>query len=327
MEYFPLTQVANLGGDVCGRRYDEWRTRLRFDSSHNRRREHVPEYAELREAALSLSGSPGTYLIEFPRKKWQLELGESPVSLDVSDAIAIGRHTYRIIPPDDAEFAATLEITITRPTVETRDEGYVISCENMKYSHRAWLEDDRSAQRVGRFDLYLKTIPQHFDDTKVIESISLDGRWKYKKVESTDIEDYAAVHTDDSQWDEIEVPHTWAGDLSEWESSVWYRKSMEVPASWGGGKVLLRLPGIDDEPIVFVNAQQLGYNCGWWRAFQIDISDHLELGRTNQIAILVRGRRDPGRGGGITYSFVRDYSIVTYPDRTEPVGGIYAEGN
>jgi len=327
MEYFPLTNVANLGGDVCGGRFDEWRTRLRFDNSRHYRREHVPEYVALDEAVLSLSGTPGTYLIEFPRKKWEVELAESSVSLDVSNAIAIGRHTYRIIAPHDAQFSATLEIRLTRPTVETRDEGYVISYENMKYSHRNWLEDDRSAQRVGRFDLYLKTIPQHFADTRALEGISLDGAWKYKKVESTDIEDYAAVHTDDSRWDEIDVPHTFSGDLSEWDGPVWYRKSVEVPVSWKGGKVLLRFAGIDDEPLVFVNAQQLGYNCGWWRPFQVVIGDHLNFGATNQIAILLRGRRPPGRGGGIIYSFVRDYSTVTYPDRDAPVGGIYAGRN
>jgi len=327
MRYFPLTEVANLGGSECGRTFDEWRCRLAFDRSATCRREHMPEYVDVDQATLTLDGAKGSYLIEFPRKCWRVELDQSPLTIDVSDAIAVGRHTYRITPPEAGRFSATLAVSVRRPVVDTRDEGYVISYEAMKYSHRNWLEDDRSEQRVGRFDLYLKTIPQHYADTQVAASVSLDGVWRYRQVEPTSIEDYSGPDVDDAAWDEIDVPHTWAEALGGCEGPVWYRKRISVPADWRGRKVALRFSGVDDEPVVFVNAQQLGYNCGWHRPFQIDVGEHLIYGGENTIAVLLRSRRGLGRGAGVTYSFVRDWSITTYPDRDEPVGGIYGRDN
>jgi len=327
MRYFPLTEAANLGGSECGGTSDQWRTKLAFDGSATCRREHIPEYVTVEHATLSLAGPEGSYLIEFPRKRWRVDLGESPLAIDVSDAIAVGRHTYRITPPDAGDFSAALSVAVKRPVVDTRDGGYVISYDTMKYSHRTWLEDDRAAQRVGRFGLYLKTIPQHYADTQIVASESLNGVWRYKQVDPTSIEDYSGADVDDADWDQIGVPHTWPESFGEFDGPIWYRKQIVVPADWRGRKVALRFSGVDDEPIIFVNAQQLGYSCGWHRPFQIDVGEHLVYGEENTIAVLIRSRRALGRGAGVTYSFVRDWAITTYPDRDELVGGIYGRDN
>jgi len=327
MKLFPLTDKANLGGAECGKCFDQWVCRVCFNGDNCCLREHVPDFVKLEEASLAIQGDPGTYELIFPRKRWELQLGDAQESLDVSDAIAVGRHTYRIVAPEGAAFAATLRISVRRPVVQTREGGYVIPYEAMKYSHRHWLEDDRAAQRVGRFALYLKTIPQHYDDTGILATCSLNGVWKYKKVERTCIADYSVAHVDDSGWPEIDVPHVWQGELADWDGMVWYRKRVEVPVGWEAREVAAMFDGIDDDAVVFVNGQQVGYSCGWHRPFQLDVSEHLLYGRENLIAILVRGRRAAGPGGGVTYGFVRDCSIVTYPDRDRPVGGIYGKRN
>ncbi|MBS7635696.1 hypothetical protein KEJ34_09540 [Candidatus Bathyarchaeota archaeon] len=140
------------------------------------------------------------------------------------DYIAIGRHTYSVVPLSDQKFSAHLSIILIRPKVATKDGGYVITDKTLKYSQRHWLEDDRAAHRVGRFDLYLKTIPQNYEDAKVISAISLNGKWKYKKVYEDDIADYSKVNLDDSEWSEIEVPHTWEELIPNWDGLVWYKK-------------------------------------------------------------------------------------------------------
>ena len=329
MKYFPLTQYANLGGNEPGRRFNEWRTELDFNSSKTYRREHVPEYAEIVRAVLTIEGEKGTYIIEFPRKKKEVRIEDGPLTIDVRDWIAIGRHTYRISSLQNSEFSAHLSVAATRPIVATRDGGYVINCENMKYSQRSWLEDDRAAQRIGRFDLYLKTLPQNYCYTEIVSRISLSGKWRYKKVLADDVSDYSSPHTDDSRWDVIDVPHTWEESIPGWEGLVWYRKSVVVPEEWKGKKIILRFSGIDDEPHVYVNAHELGYSCGWHRPFQIDVGDYLDFGRENLVAILVKRRKKEGLGfdGGITYNFIKNWAIVKYPEKKRFLGGIYGEEN
>jgi hypothetical protein len=326
MERFPLTKVASLGGDVCGARYDQWRTRLVFDEARPLHREHVPEFVEVERAELVVQGVLGRYEAVFPRKRWRLEVGDGPLLLDVREGLAVGRHNFEVRREDGGHFSAELNVALRRPTVPVRDGGYVIATEAMKYSHAHWLEDDRAAQRVGRFSVYVKTIPQHFDGTDVRARVSLNGEWKFRPVTETCIDDCSRPDFDDSAWATIDVPHTWPAELARHDGPVWYRRWIDVPADLLGGTTVLRFDGIDDDALVYLNAHEVGYSCGWHRPFQVDASDAATPGR-NLLAVLVRSRRASGRGSGMTYGFVRDYAIVDYPDRDEPVGGIYGRHN
>jgi len=329
MKYLPLTEYANLGGNKPSRKFNEWRTELDFSNLKIYRREHIPEYTKIRKALLTLRGPKGIYIIDFPRKRRKIKLEKSSLTIDVKDFIGIGRHTYKITCLQDSDFNAHLSIIVTRPTVKTREGGYVITYNTLKYSQRNWLEDDRATQRIGRFDLCLKTLPQNYYEAEIASSISLNGRWKYKKIRKNDISDHSSLHMDDSRWDEIKVPHTWDESIPNWDGLVWYRKTFEVPAEWKGKKIVLRFSGIDDEPRIYVNGNELGYSCGWHRPFQIDVSDHLQFGQENLLAILVKRRKKEGLGfdGGITYNFIKSWAIVKYPVKKSFLGGIFGETN
>jgi hypothetical protein len=329
MKYFPITWHSNLGGNKPSRRFDEWQTELDFNNSKSYRREHVPEYTRIVKAILTINGERGTYLIDFPRKEKLIKLRKSPRIINVKDYVAIGRHTYKVIPLGNQKFSARLSILVTRPTVITENGSYIITGKTLKYSQRNWLEDDRAAHRIGRFDLYLKTIHQNYEDTNIISAISLNGKWKYKKIYENDIYDYSKPNLDDSEWDEIEVPHTWEESIPNWNGLVWYRKKVIIPVEWKGQKTILRFSGIDDEPHIYINGHEVGYSCGWHRPFQIDISDYVDYGKENVIAILVKRRRPEklGYDGGITYNFVKDWAIVKYPVKNRFLGGIFGEKN
>jgi len=325
LKRLPQTDVATLGGAVAGESFDQWRTRLRFDAEHTYRREHIPEHVEVEKATLTLAGDAGVYRLSFPRRCWRIELTDGPTTVDVADAIGIGRHTYRVEPTNAATFEATLEVSVRRPVVEVRDEGYVITADTIRYSQRHWLEDDRAAQRVGRHSLWLKTLPQHYADTNVVESIDLNGPWRVAPLPRTDMADYAAVDIDTDAWETMDVPSVWSGELADYDGPLWYRKTIDVPAEWEGRTVVLRFDGVDDEPIIYVNGHWTGYSCGFHRPFQVDVGEYLHCGGPNVIAICLRRRRGAGFGAGMMYGFVRDHSLVTYPDRDEPVGGIYGD--
>ena len=204
MERFPLTDAASLGGTVCGSRHDQWRTRLLFGPNHMLHREHIPEFIEIEKAELVLQGAGGRCSVTFPRKQWLVDLPSGsassgqPIRLDVSEGLAVGRHNFEVRAEGGGDFSAELNISLRRPTVPVRDGGYVIPGQMMKYSHTHWLEDDRSAQRVGRFAAYVKTIPQHFDGTQVDASISINGTWKYKPIDEMCIDDCSTAAFDDS---------------------------------------------------------------------------------------------------------------------------------
>ncbi|MBS7635695.1 hypothetical protein KEJ34_09535 [Candidatus Bathyarchaeota archaeon] len=91
----------------------------------------------------------------------------------------------------------------------------------------------------------------------------------------------------------------------------------------------MRFSGIDDEPRIYVNGHEIGYNCGWYRPFQIDISDYVEYGKENMMAILVKRRKPEklGYDGGVTYNFIKDWAIVKYPVKNRFLGGIFGEKN
>ncbi len=329
LNYFPLTEHTNLTGSAFGQTYNEWKTNKSLEGTDHIWREHIPEFVELKEAQLTFKRD-ARVVVKFPRYTGEMEVKKGQ-SMDVSEWIGIGRHTYQITSLEDVDVQFDFKVTVLRPIVETKDEAYIISAKNIGYSQRHWLEDDRAQQRVGRTELFVKTLPQDYSTTTVSQKIDLNGTWKYKKVEGLNIEDYSYTWLDDSAWDAVSVPHKWETEFPEWKGQMWYRKTVDVPQDWSGQKVLLRFSGIDDQPRIYVNGQEVGYNCGWHRAFQLDISEHLRAGEANIIAMHV-SRRDPKAStwvydGGMVYGFIKDFILSGYPLKTEYLGGIFGSTN
>ena len=69
------------------------------------------------------------------------------------------------------------------------------------------------------------------------------------------------------------MPHIWPPELAEHDGAVWYRKWIDVPAEWRSRQLSLRFAGIDDDALIYVNAHEVGYSCGWHRPFQVDVGE------------------------------------------------------
>ncbi|KAL2111179.1 hypothetical protein VUR80DRAFT_178 [Thermomyces stellatus] len=119
--------------------------------------------------------------------------------------------------------------------------------------------------------------------------------------------EYVAKSFDDSEWDEVRVPHDWAiklpfleGDHPITPRSMgqlpvhgvgWYRRTLEVSSEDLENTVYLEIDGAMSYPMVWVNEKLVG---GWpygYNSFRLDITRYLEEGDGNQLAVRVENPR------------------------------------
>lgn len=128
-----------------------------------------------------------------------------------------------------------------------------------------------------------------------VESIPLNGMWKFKP-DPQDVgnnEKWYLKETDDSAWENINVPGTWNEGQNvsvEWdyEGTAWYRRKIEIPQSWQGTNIKLRFLAVYLISDVWLNGQYLGNHRGGYTAFSFDVSDFLDFTKPSENVIAVR---------------------------------------
>jgi beta-galactosidase len=104
-------------------------------------------------------------------------------------------------------------------------------------------------------------------------------------------------------WRKLDLPHDWAAEApfdtkgshshgykaigrNFPEASVgWYRKTFSIPESDLGRKISIEFDGVSRNSIVWVNGFYLGTEISGYSSFQYDISDFLNYGGDNVIAV------------------------------------------
>ncbi len=158
------------------------------------------------------------------------------------------------------------------------------------------------------------------------ERLSLDRNWRFalghaadpsrdfEFVRSRDLvkageaRGAAGVKFDDDAWRVVNVPHDWAielpldptGDkeLAEHgfraigpdhpEHSIgWYRRTFEIPAGDEGRRISVEFDGVFRDSIVWINGHRLGRHQSGYTSFSYDVTDLLNYGGTNVIAVRV----------------------------------------
>lgn len=65
---------------------------------------------------------------------------------------------------------------------------------------------------------------------------------------------------DDAQWQQMTVPIYWEqAGLPNYDGTVWFRKTVKLPASWAGKQLRLDIGGIDDYDDSFFNGTEVGH--------------------------------------------------------------------
>lgn len=130
----------------------------------------------------------------------------------------------------------------------------------------------------------------------------------------------AAPKFDDRSWRQLDLPHDWAveapfaGDGSHShgykaigrrypERSIgWYRKTFQVPASDLGRRVAIEFEGVFRDSVVWVNGFYLGRRPSASTGFAYDLTDYLNYGGENVIAVRADATMEEGwyyEGAGI----------------------------
>jgi len=115
----------------------------------------------------------------------------------------------------------------------------------------------------------------------------------------------AALDFDDRAWRTLNLPHDWAAELpfdskgsaSHGSKAIgkyfpqnsvgWYRRAFTVPNADLGKKISLEFDGVFRDSIVWVNGFHLGEESSGYASFSYDISDYLNYGGNNVIAVRV----------------------------------------
>jgi hypothetical protein len=87
-------------------------------------------------------------------------------------------------------------------------------------------------------------------------------------------------------WGAYDLFETPAG----WDSVdvAWYRRTVDVPASQRGQRIVLRFEAVNFEATVFWNGTRVAYHAGGLLSFEADVTDQVSWGATNTVHVLVR---------------------------------------
>jgi beta-galactosidase len=130
----------------------------------------------------------------------------------------------------------------------------------------------------------------------------------------------AAQNFDDRGWRKVNIPHDWCvelpfdqkGSISHGHKAIgpnfpehsvgWYRKKFYVPASDLGKRISIEFDGVHRNSIVWVNGFYLGRESSGYASFRYDISEYLNYGGDNVIAVRADATIEEGwyyEGAGI----------------------------
>jgi beta-galactosidase len=130
----------------------------------------------------------------------------------------------------------------------------------------------------------------------------------------------AAADFEDRPWRRVDLPHDWAVELpfsdkgsSQHgmkavgrgfpENSVgWYRRELAIPAAGKGQRFTLEFDGVFRDSVVWVNGHWLRREPSGYSGFQVDITDYLNFGGRNVVAVRVDATTQEGwwyEGAGI----------------------------
>ncbi len=133
------------------------------------------------------------------------------------------------------------------------------------------------------------------------KSFNIADRDAATKWEGLDFEDNLCEKPDynDSAWKNMELPTYWEKtDVGEFDGTVWFRKSIEIPDSWLNKDLTVELGPIDDMDKTYANGVLIGSyeKEGFWQTNRVyNISK--ELTKDKKITIAVRVLDNQGGGG------------------------------
>ena len=119
--------------------------------------------------------------------------------------------------------------------------------------------------------------------------ININNSWKF--IKKDEVKSVDKSYNDES-WEDVNIPHTWnaidgANGFDFYKGACWYRKEFVVEKLSQGNSVFIEFTGSNSITDVYVNGQHMGQHKGGYSTFRFDITDVVEFGRKNILAVKV----------------------------------------
>lgn len=149
-----------------------------------------------------------------------------------------------------------------------------------------------------------------------------DDNWRFHRGDAMDAWKMAF---DDSQWRLLDLPHDWSiedlpGSDSPFDPDAisgvsggfttggtgWYRKTFEIPSDQQGKRIYIQFDGVYMNSSFWLNGKSIGEYPYGYSSFWFDITDHINYGSDNVIAVQVKneGRNSRWYSGSGIYRHV-----------------------
>lgn len=122
------------------------------------------------------------------------------------------------------------------------------------------------------------------------QSININANWRFQK---TDVASASQTTFDDSAWENVGLPHTWNaldgqdGGNNYFRGIGWYRKTLFISSEYNAKTLYLKIGAANTATSVYVNGSLVGTHTGGYAAFIFDITDFVNFGQQNTIAVQV----------------------------------------
>ena len=147
------------------------------------------------------------------------------------------------------------------------------------------------------------------------EELSLNGSWQVANVPSLDAKPSSGA------WKEMEIPGFLDGYNYE---RAWLRRSFTVPSRWNGKRIFVRFGGIKFDSRVFVNGKHVGGCFNGYDAFELDVTDAVEVGTRNELLVGVQDWTGLFTGDRVDFRGRSDWMEIRNIPRNRvlsPIGG------
>ncbi len=126
--------------------------------------------------------------------------------------------------------------------------------------------------------------------------LPINRNWRYNRSFVAGAHD---LHFDDSSFDRVVVPHTnvklpWHSfDEKTYEFVSIYRRSFKLPPEARGRRVFVDFEGVMTASTVWINGVRLGEYKGGYTPFSFELTEHVDLGGQNLLAVDVDSTERP----------------------------------
>ena len=163
-------------------------------------------------------------------------------------------------------------------------------------------------------------------DATVREAVNFNVGWRFIK---RDVPGAEAVGFNDGEWavvnlpDGLELlPRAASGGVN-YQGPAWYRKHFKADLELKGRKVMIHFEGIMGKSRIWINGRLIRENFGSYYPIHLDVTDYLNYGQENVIAVRADNSNDPDYPPGkrqetldFTYfgGIYRDVWFITHND-------------